>query len=92
MTGRGRNDQAIADALALLANAIGQNQNNNNEGPTEFQGLDKFQRNNPTLFKGAYDPEGALLWMREIEKIFRAMGCNNIQKVIFETFMPTEEA
>lgn len=93
MAGRSRNDQAIVDALAPLANVIGQvHNNNNNGGPAEFQGHDKFQRNNPSSFRGAYDPEGALLWMREIEKIFRAMDYNDQERVIFATFMLIEEA
>ena len=46
----GQNDHAIADALRALAQAIG-NQNRGEAAATgEYQGLDRFQRNNPHHF------------------------------------------
>lgn len=43
-------------------------------------------------FKGRYDPEGAHAWLKEIEKIFRVMICNEEKKVLFGTHMLSEEA
>ena len=55
----GRNDRAIADALQALALAIG-NPNRGEAGrAVEYQGLDRFQRNNPSSFTGGYNPDGA---------------------------------
>ncbi|XP_028216617.1 uncharacterized protein LOC114398639 [Glycine soja] len=60
-------------------------------GATMYHGLDRFQRNNPPTFKGGYDPEGAEAWLREIEKIFRVMECQDHQKVLFATHMLANE-
>jgi len=39
-------------------------------GVAENQGLECFERNNPLIFSGGYNPNGAQNWMMEIEKIF----------------------
>ncbi|MCI36886.1 cellular nucleic acid-binding protein, partial [Trifolium medium] len=52
-----------------------------NQGNTEENRLDKFLRNNPPTFKGMYDPEGAQDWLQGVERIFRAMVCTDAQKV-----------
>ena len=74
----GRNDRAIADALQALARAI----ETQTGGAAEYQGLDRFQRNNPPAFRGGYDPEGAENWLKEIRKIFRVMQCPDEQQVL----------
>lgn len=51
----GRNDQAIVDALEVMAQAL---QNQQSAGD-EFRGLGKFQRNNQPPSKDKYDPEGS---------------------------------
>jgi len=66
----GQNDRAIADALQALAQAMGNPNRREAGGAVEYQGLDRFQRNNPSSFTGGYNPDGAQNWMREIEKIF----------------------
>ena len=55
----GRNDHAIDDALQALAQAIGNPNKGEAAGATEYQGLDRFQRNNPPSFNGGYNPDGA---------------------------------
>ena len=55
----GRNDHAIADALQALAHAIGNPNRGEAGGVVEYQGLDRFQRNNPPSFNGGYNPNGA---------------------------------
>ncbi|XP_006601589.1 uncharacterized protein [Glycine max] len=55
-------------------------------GAIEYQGLDRFQRNNPPAFNGGYNLDGAQNWIREIEKIFRVMACPKGQKVTFGTY------
>jgi len=88
----GRNDRAIADALQALAQAIGNQTRVGADEPFEYQGLDRFQRNNPPTFKGGYNPEGAQNWIQEIEKIFRVMACPVDKKVLFGTYTLVEEA
>ncbi|XP_057415195.1 uncharacterized protein LOC130746276 [Lotus japonicus] len=90
----GRNDEAIAEALAMLVGAIGQGQQANlgNHNQDEFRALGKFQRNNPPTFEGAYDPDKAQAWLKAIEKIFRVMNCTDAQKVQFGTHMLEKEA
>jgi hypothetical protein len=90
----GRNDQAIANAMTAVAQALNnalQGQQNQNGGADE-QRLDRFMRNNPPTFKGRYDPEGAQVWLQGIERIFRAMVTTDEQKVRLATHMLAEEA
>jgi len=49
-----RNDRVIADAFQALSQAMG-NQNSD----VEYEGLDRFQQNNPPSFNGGYNPNGA---------------------------------
>nr|KYP38781.1 Transposon Ty3-I Gag-Pol polyprotein [Cajanus cajan] len=58
----------------------------------ESQGLVEFRRNKPSQFDGGYNPEKAELWIKEIEKIFRAMNCPDNQKVNYAVFMLVGEA
>src|SRR3954463_751465 len=86
----GRNDAAIAGALEAMAQAI-QNQPNADESAGS-RSLATFQRENPPVFKGTYDPDGALDWLKEIERIFRVMDCTPTQKVRYGTHMLAKEA
>ncbi|XP_058757872.1 uncharacterized protein LOC131631111 [Vicia villosa] len=90
----GRNDDAIAEALESLAQAMAQNNQNNQNGGAvnEFCGLGMFQRNNQPTFKGRHDLEGSQTWIRKIENIFRVMACTDEQKMLFDTHMLSEEA
>ncbi|XP_020208616.1 uncharacterized protein LOC109793559 [Cajanus cajan] len=84
----GRNDRAIANALQALAQAM----NNNNRAEVAPNWLEQFQRNHPPTFKGGYDPDAAMNWLTEIEKIFNVMDCPLTQKVKLATFMLTANA
>ncbi|XP_020225272.1 uncharacterized protein LOC109807156 [Cajanus cajan] len=84
----GRNDRAIADALQALAQAV----SNNNRAEVAPNWLKQFQQNIPPAFKGGYDPDVAMNWLMEIEKIFNAMECPLAQKVRLATFMLTADA
>ena len=46
----GRNDHAITDALQALARAIGNPNRGEAARAVEYQGMDRFQRNNPPAF------------------------------------------
>ncbi|RDX77699.1 hypothetical protein CR513_42134, partial [Mucuna pruriens] len=87
MTGGGRNDRAIVDALMAMAQAIG-----NLNQCQEVDWLARFQRNNPPMFRGGYDPDGAADWIFEVEKIFQAMECPLVQKVTLAAFMLSGDA
>ncbi|RDX83822.1 hypothetical protein CR513_35218, partial [Mucuna pruriens] len=79
MAGGGRNDRAIVDALMAVAQAVG-----NLNQRQEVDWLARFQRNNPPMFRGGYDPNGAVDWIFEVEKIFQAMECPLVQKGIVQ--------
>ena len=86
----GRNNAALAAALEAMANAVG---NQNNAGGNDgTRMLETFLRNHPPTFKGRYDPDGAQTWLKEVERIFRVMQCDDVQKVRFGTHMLAEEA
>ena len=86
----GRNDVALAAALEAMAHAM-ENQPNA-DGNAGSRSLATFQRENPPTFKGKYDPDGALEWLKEIERIFRVMDCTPAQKVRYGTHMLAVEA
>src|SRR3954470_4596918 len=90
MARRGRNDDAIAEALGMIAGVLGGNAVGAGIG-AERQ-LGNFQRNNPPLFKGTHDPEGAQKWLKEIERIFRVIDYAKNLKVRYGTHMLSEEA
>src|ERR1043165_1746601 len=92
MAGRnvGRNDEALAAAMQVIAQAF-QHPPNADENAGS-RSLATFQRENHPTFQGKYDPEGALNWFKEIEKIFRVMDCTLAQKVRYGTHKLSEEA
>ncbi|MQL78173.1 hypothetical protein Taro_010592, partial [Colocasia esculenta] len=52
--------------------------------------MERFKRMSPPSFKGENDPLLSESWMREIEKIFRAIRCAEDDKVTLATYMPHE--
>src|ERR1044072_1337507 len=88
--GNGRNDDAIGEALGMLAGVLRGNLQGAVIGADRQLG--NFHRNNPPLFKGAHDPEGAQKWLKEIERIFRVIDCAEGLKVRYGTNMLAEEA
>ncbi|XP_058753209.1 uncharacterized protein LOC131626411 [Vicia villosa] len=78
----GRNDAVIAAALEAMAQAL-EHQPNAGENAGS-RSLANFQRENPPVFKGKHDPDGALEWLKEIERIFRVMDCTQAQKVRYD--------
>ncbi|MQM19061.1 hypothetical protein Taro_052061 [Colocasia esculenta] len=70
-------------ALALVP------QGNEHGGPSI---MERFKRMAPSSFKGESDPLLAESWMREIEKIFRAIRCAEEDKVSLATYMLQERA
>jgi hypothetical protein len=73
-----------------MAQVVGQQHNaGGNEG---VRMLETFLRNQPPTFKGRYDLDGAHTWLKEVERIFRVMQCNDVQMVRFGTHMLAEQA
>ncbi|XP_058784063.1 uncharacterized protein LOC131658826 [Vicia villosa] len=85
-----RNDVAIAAALEAMAQALEHQPNAGEDAGS--RSLATFQRENPPVFKGKHDPDGALEWLKEIERIFRVMDCTQAQKVRYGTHMLAVEA
>src|ERR1051325_7734914 len=88
--GNGRNYDAIDEALGMLAGVLRGNQQGAAIGADRQLG--NFQRNNPPLFKGTHDSEGAQRWLKEIERIFRVIDCTGELKARYGTHMLAEEA
>lgn len=88
----GRNDDALATTLTLLAGAIPQMNAGDREcDADEFRALGKFQRNNSPIFEGPHEHDKDQEWLKAIEKIFRVMNCSDAQKVQFGTHMLEKE-
>ncbi|MQL75344.1 hypothetical protein Taro_007722, partial [Colocasia esculenta] len=54
--------------------------------------MERFNRMTPPSFKGESDPLMAESWLRETEKIFRAIRCPDEDKVTLATYMLQERA
>ncbi|XP_058741936.1 uncharacterized protein LOC131614358 [Vicia villosa] len=74
----------------MIAGELGENANGAGIGADRQLG--RFQRNDPPLFKGTHDPEGAQKWLKEIERIFIVIDCAENLKVRYDTHMLSEEA
>ena len=79
-------------ALEAVAKSAGQQPNANASANAGVKILETFLRNHPPTFRGRYDPDGAHTWLKEIERIFQVMQCNEVQRVRFGTHMLAEEA
>ncbi|MCI64335.1 cellular nucleic acid-binding protein, partial [Trifolium medium] len=58
-------------------------QENRRGGDGELR-LQRFMKNGPLIFDGGYDPEGAQKWLETVERIFKAMRCQDEHKVTLE--------
>ena len=76
--GRGANRDALLERMTEVLESMNQNQGNES---AEYKGLTTFRQNHPSKFSGNFDPEGAKLWLKEIEATFEAMGCLEEHKV-----------
>ena len=63
----GRNDAALVTVMQAMAQAVWSTPN--------AGGNEEFRKNKPPIFKGRHDPDGAQMWLKEIERIFRVMDC-----------------
>ncbi|KAF1877110.1 hypothetical protein Lal_00033560 [Lupinus albus] len=56
-------------------------------GPAEYRGLNEFCKQNPSQFQGGFAPDASNEWIQDLERVFRAMGCNDVQKVTYASYM-----
>ncbi|MCI65846.1 hypothetical protein A2U01_0087104, partial [Trifolium medium] len=54
--------------------------------------LVRFMKHKPPTFTGGYNPKGAVKWLEEVEIIFEAMRCSEVDKTILGAYMLREEA
>ncbi|KAF1870911.1 hypothetical protein Lal_00030222 [Lupinus albus] len=45
----------------------------------EYRGLNEFCKRNPSQFQGGFAPDASNEWIQDLDRIFRAMGCNDVQ-------------
>nr|POE75026.1 hypothetical protein CFP56_15814 [Quercus suber] len=81
-TGGTTNLQAIIEAIDGLTNIVQHQVGATN--PTSA--LEKFRKLDPPAFKGTKDPIEANNWLKEIERLFRAMEVSDEQRVILAVF------
>ena len=87
--GRGTNRDVLLERMTEVLENMNQNQANE---PAEYKGLTTFCQNHPPKFSGNFDPDGAKLWLEDIEAIFEAIGCLEEHKVNYAAFMLSGEA
>ncbi|XP_061366891.1 uncharacterized protein LOC133310020 [Gastrolobium bilobum] len=59
---------------------------------SDYKGLIEFRKHKPSTFCGDYNPEAAMEWVKELEKIFLVMDCPNTHRVNFSTYLLIGEA
>ena len=58
-----------------------------NGADAKYQKFSEFRKMNPPSFKGAFNPDEADEWIKEIKKIYSVLACLETQKVAFATYM-----
>ena len=93
LTNRRRRDNTgtdeIAHAIRRMVDAMQPNaaQPRARVAPTRPVTMEDFMRHTPAKFTGKATPDEANAWLRECEKICRAIGCTDAQKLTFVTFL-----
>ncbi|XP_028077579.1 uncharacterized protein LOC114279524 [Camellia sinensis] len=82
-------ERAVTNFLQALQNSMTNGTVERQEGLTTIK---QFQDLKPTTFIGSPNPLVAEAWVRDMEKIFRALPCTERQKVTFATFTIKDDA
>ncbi|XP_028104879.1 uncharacterized protein LOC114303902 [Camellia sinensis] len=82
-------ERAVTNFLQALQTSITNGTLERREEPTTIK---QFQDLKPTMFIGGPNPPVAEAWVRDMEKIFRALPCTERQKVTFATFTFKDDA
>ena len=72
---------------AAITTLMAQQMANGHGNGDEYMRFSDFCKANPPSFRGAYDPDAANEWIKEMEKIFSILICTEEQKVSFVAFM-----
>ncbi|XP_058732659.1 uncharacterized protein LOC131604216 [Vicia villosa] len=90
----GRNDDAIADALRMLAGSFGQiphaNAGNRNGDDDEYRALRKFQRDNPPIFEGEHEPDKAQAWLKRFDEEGIQVSWDLFCNAFLENYFPED--
>ncbi|XP_028076744.1 uncharacterized protein LOC114278812 [Camellia sinensis] len=82
-------ERTVTNFLQALQTSITNGTLERREEPTMIK---QFQDQKPTTFIGSPNPLVAEAWVRDMEKIFRALPCIERQKVTFATFIFKDDA
>lgn len=88
----GRPNNTTAELLAHMTQVLETLVQDRDVEQIEYRGFPTFTKHNPPKFEGNFDPEGAQRWLFDVERIFTTMGCYEENKVIYATYMLSEEA
>ena len=80
--GGGIDEVAVADRIYARTARVVQGGERRKEGCT----FGEFHKQNPPTFNGEPDPVAAENWLLKIEKLLRALGCTDAEKVMYATF------
>ncbi|XP_028087913.1 uncharacterized protein LOC114288593 [Camellia sinensis] len=93
VSGTDPTEQIMERAVTSFLRALQTNINNGlPERREEPITIKQFQDLKPTIFTGSTNPLVEEAWVRDMEKIFRALPCTERQKVTFATFTFKDDA
>ena len=84
--------EVIARSSGALRSEERGNHYNRDEHNNRAVTLEQFKKLDPPIFRGSINPMVAEAWIKQIEKIFTALGCGEEQKVVFASFVLQGEA
>jgi len=86
--------EEIAHAIHRMVDAMQPNaaQSRARVAPARAVTMEDFIRHMLTKFTGKVTPDEADAWLRECEKICRAIGCTDAHKLTFVTFLLVADA
>ncbi|XP_061358761.1 uncharacterized protein LOC133302954, partial [Gastrolobium bilobum] len=88
-----REDRATKNHTHNSESESGPRTANTQGGPNaDYKGLIEFHTHKPSTFRGDYDSEAFMEWIKELEKIFLVMDCPNTHRVNFATYLLIGEA
>ncbi|XP_061359911.1 uncharacterized protein LOC133303954 [Gastrolobium bilobum] len=79
----------VTDAFTRVAEALREQTGGLN---SDYKGLTEFRKHKPSTFRGDYNPEATMEWVKELEKIFLVMDCPNTHRVNFAIYLLIGEA
>ena len=84
--------EGIARNSDALRSGESENRHNGNGHNNRAVTLEQFKKLDLPIFRGSTNPMVAEAWIKQMEKIFTALGCGEEQKVVFASFVLQGEA